>query len=153
MFAVYSDIGAMRWVGDGSAITREECARWIAITRRNYATRGYGMFAVARRSDCRIIGFCGIVHPNNQVLPELKYAFLRDVWGQGHASELVPGLIAYGFVSHGLTRMIATVAPENLASRRVLAKASLRETETLEDGTLVYEWASAEAPPARTAGS
>ncbi|MCA9751874.1 MAG: GNAT family N-acetyltransferase [Gemmatimonadetes bacterium] len=140
--AVYSDREAMRWVDDGEPITRAACEEWLRVTERNYATRGYGMFALTDRERGEVVGFCGLVHPGNQPEPEIKYAFRREVWGRGLASEAVPALLRHG-ASLGMERIIATVAPENVASRRVLEKAGLREIDRREDAegtTLVYEW-------------
>lgn len=127
LMAVYGDAEAMKWVGDGKPITQEECREWLVVTRRNYERRGYGMFAVEFKSAPGVVlGFCGIVHPGGQEEAEVKYAYLRSVWGQGVATEALTGLISYGLSAHGLTRMIATTAPENTASHAVLGKAGMR---------------------------
>ncbi|MEZ5064623.1 MAG: GNAT family N-acetyltransferase [bacterium] len=140
--AVYSDREAMRWVDDGEPITRAACEEWLRVTERNYATRGYGMFALVDREKGEVVGFCGLVHPEDQPEAEIKYAFRREVWGRGLASEAVPAMLTYG-ATLGMGRIIATVAPENVASRRVLEKAGLSEIDRREDAegtTLVYEW-------------
>lgn len=146
LLAVYGDADAMRWVGDGVAITREQCIEWLAVTRRNYAQRGYGMFAVEQKTDFALIGFCGIVHPGGQAEPEIKYAYLRSSWGQGFATEAVVGLIEYGAAVHGLTHIIATTAPANVASHRVLLKAGMDRGELRADDegseTQLFEWRS-----------
>ena len=149
LLAVYSDPEAMRWVGEGEPISRSQCEKWFEVTEANYAKRGYGMFAlVARDSGC-VVGFAGLVHPGEQVEPEIKYALLRSHWGSGLASELVPQLLDYGARVHALHRIIATVALENLASQRVLTKAGmvLAERRCNEDSstTLVYHWHSTSA--------
>lgn len=137
LVAVYGDAEAMKWVGDGRPITEEECREWLVVTRRNYEKRGYGMFAVEFRSVPGVIGFCGIVHPGGQEEAEVKYAYLRRVWGQGIASEALRALISYGARTHGLVRMIATTAPENKASHAVLIKAGMSrgELRANEDGS------------------
>jgi ribosomal-protein-alanine N-acetyltransferase len=144
LIAVYSDPEAMRWVGDGRPISRSECEEWIKVTEANYAKRGYGMFALVERDSGAIVGFAGLVHPGGQFEPEVKYAFLRAHWGVGLATEAVPRLLAYGASAHGLRRIIATVAPGNLVSQRVLAKAgmALAHHRSNDDGstTLVFEW-------------
>lgn len=154
LMAVYGDADAMRWVGDGQPITEDECRRWLEVTRANYERRGYGMFAVERKSGPGVIGFCGIVHPGGQEVAEVKYAYLRRVWGKGIASEALVGLIAYGVREHGIARMIATTAPENAASQRVLLKAGMRrgELRSHDDGgrTQVFEY-DAPSPACRTA--
>lgn len=144
LMAVYGDTEAMRWVGDGGPITEGECNQWLAVTRGNYEKRGYGMFAVELKSEPGAIGFCGIVHPGGQQEAEVKYAYLRRVWGRGIASEALIGLIQYGVREHGIRHMIATTAPENIASHRVLAKAGMSRGELRADAdgshTQVFEY-------------
>jgi len=134
----------MRWVDDGKPLARADCVRWVDVTHRNYATRGYGMFAVVLRASGETIGFCGLVHPGGQVACELKYAFGRAHWGQGYATEAAAALLAHGAASFGVKAAIATTAPENLASHRVLLKAGMQRAElrTDDDGsqTQVFAW-------------
>lgn len=125
MLAVYGDREAMRWVGDGEPLDRAGCVRWVEVTLRNYATRGYGMWALRERASGQVIGFGGIVHPGGQPEAEIKYAFLRAAWGRGLATEAAAALLAHATGPLGLARVIATVAPANLASQRVLEKAGM----------------------------
>jgi len=160
LFAVYADPQGMRFVGNGQPITRDQCAEWLRVTQENYARRGYGMFALELRATgvrCAggdVVGFCGLVHPGGQPEPEIKYAFGRKHWGQGLASEVVPALLAHGAAAFGLPRIIATVAPGNLASQRVLTKAGLSQHARRENEggstTLVFEWIA--PAPARRPG-
>lgn len=122
MYAVYADPQAARWVDDGQPIAYDECRLWIRVTERNYATRGYGMSAMASRSDGAVVGFCGLVHPGGQPEVELKYALRRSHWGQGLATEAARGMLEYGRQAFGIERVIATIAPQNTASARVLMK-------------------------------
>lgn len=144
--AVYGDADAMRWVGDGQALSREGCEAWVGVSQRNYATRGYGMFALLARSDpAEVIGFAGLVHPGGQVEAEIKYALRRAHWGRGLASEAAAALLSHGAQAHGLQRIIATVDPENIASQSVLLKAGLQRGELrrdAQDGSLtqLFVW-------------
>ena len=131
LYAVYSDAEAMRWVGDGQPITRQETQRWIEVTLNNYARYGYGMNAILHKASDQVIGFCGLVHPDGQPDAEIKYALRREFWGQGYASEVALALIDYGFRVFNLPRIIATVAADNHVSQRVLCKAGL-----LQDGII-----------------
>lgn len=149
LLATYGDADAMRWVGDGRAITPEECVQWLDVTRANYARRGYGMFAVERRDTAEVVGFCGIVHPGGQPEPEVKYAFLRSCWGRGYATEAVVGLVAYAAGVHRLRLLTATAAPAHLASHRVLLKAGLQRAELRDNGdgtpTQLFRWQAGRA--------
>lgn len=53
---------------------------------------------------------------------ELAYAFRRDRWGRGYASEAALACVRHGFEVMGLKRIVADVDPANLASVRVLDK-------------------------------
>lgn len=149
MAAVYgdADADAMRWVGDGQPLDRAGCLRWLEITADNYRRRGYGMCALVEKTTATTVGFCGLVHPDNQPEAEIKYALARDYWGRGYATEAACALLAYGASAHGLYRVFATTAPENTASHRVLEKAGMMATDLLEndDGSVTqwFEWRAA----------
>ena len=148
--ALYADPEGSRWVGDGTPITWEESVQWLDVTARNYQTRGYGMFAVEDLTTRSLVGCCGLVHPGGQVEAEIKYAYERAVWGRGYASEIAVALVDYGARVLGLEEIIATVAPENTASQRVLANAGFEFREVIEDedgSTHVFEWFATDSAP------
>ena len=134
LLEVYGDADAMRWVGDGTVLSEADADRWIEVTARNYARRGYGMFALEERATGTLVGFAGLVHPGGQPEAEVKYALARAWWGRGFATEAVRHLLEAAGTRYGLTDVIATVAPAHAASQRVLAKAGLtRRADRLED--------------------
>ena len=135
---LYSDPRVVPFIDDGQAITAEEASAWMRVTQANYAKRGYGMFAVELRQTGDLVGFGGFVHPGDQLEPEVKYAFLPEAWGKGLATEFVRGLLSYGWNDLGLKESIATVAPKNAASLKVLSKCGFthRGTRTEDDGSL-----------------
>lgn len=145
LFAVYSDAEAMQYVDDGQPISRAEARRWIGVTVRNYLKRGYGMSVLRLKAEAEpVVGFMGLVHPKDQVEPELKYALKRAFWGQGLATEAADGMLRYGLAYKGLRYVIATTAPENAPSHRVLEKVGMQRSELRSDpdggSTLVFEW-------------
>lgn len=144
MLLVYGDADAMRWVGDGKALCPAECERWIRVTLDNYHTRGYGMSALVWRESGEVVGFCGLVHPGGQAEAEIKYALRRSHWGRGIATEAVRAMLAYGASQQGLRHIIATTAPENVASHRVLLKAGMVRGELVREqdgsGTRFFAW-------------
>lgn len=144
LYRVYGDAEAMRWVGDGEPLDLAGCRRWVQVTHDNYARRGYGMSTLVLRATGEICGFCGIVHPGGQAMPEIKYALQRAYWGQGLATEVVRAMVAYGAETFDLQEMIATTAPENLASQQVLYKAgfAFADDRHEEDGSItkVFTW-------------
>lgn len=125
---ICGDPATMARVGDGSTLSLDRCAEWIASSRRDYARRGYGAWALFVRDEPALAGYCGIVPAPRRADPELIYALRPEWWGQGLASELVPALVDFGFRTLNLGRLVATVVPGNGASQRVLEKSGLHFT-------------------------
>ncbi|MEM8806829.1 MAG: GNAT family N-acetyltransferase, partial [Cyanobacteria bacterium P01_G01_bin.38] len=112
----------------------------------NYESRGYGMSTLVSRENGTVIGFCGLVHPNNQPETEIKYALHRRFWGAGLATEAVKGMLKYGRCEFQIPEVIATVASENIASRRVLLKAGMEALASCYDDNdssiMIFRWQS-----------
>ena len=144
MLSVYGDREVVRWVGDGEPFDRALCEKWVDITHQDYASHGYGMFALVERESHVVVGFGGLVHLGGQTKVEIKYALHRTLWGQGFATEAAAALLAYGASEFGLSEVIATTAPENESSHRVLLKAGMRRgaLRRNEDGTFtqLFVW-------------
>ncbi len=151
MLGVYGDQEVVRWAGDGKPLSRALCEKWVEVTLNNYATRGYGMFALVDRESGEVVGFAGLVHPGGQPEAEIKYALHRSRWGQGFATEAATALLSYGAARFGLAEVIATAAPENGASHRVLLKAGMQRVGLREndDGTFtqLFVWRPSPATP------
>lgn len=134
----------MRWVGDGRPLDREACKMWIEKNMASFRARGYGMYALEQKDSENFVGCCGIVHPGNQKEPEIKYAFRRSFWGLGYAKEAASALLQHVSSVYGLQRVIATVAPANQASIRVLERAGMRLVEErldeLGEPELLFHW-------------
>jgi RimJ/RimL family protein N-acetyltransferase len=143
MFAIYGDVETVRFVGDSSPITIDGCKKWIEVTDKNFDLRGYGMIAFCSQETNEVIGFGGIVHPDQQDQPEVKYAFHRDFWGKGFATEAIGALIQYARSNWNVGKVIATVAPGNHASQHVLSKLGFGhvEDQTNEDASITQVWA------------
>jgi [ribosomal protein S5]-alanine N-acetyltransferase len=126
MHAVYGNPLAMRHVGDGQPLSLADCQHWLTVIFQKYQRWGYGMSALVRKADGLVVGFCGLVHPQDQPEAEVKYALRQECWGQGLATEAVSAMLAYGQRALGIGHIIATVAPAHLASQHVLEKAGMQ---------------------------
>jgi RimJ/RimL family protein N-acetyltransferase len=153
MLAIYGDPEVVRWVGDGTPLDRAGCEPWVEVTERNYASRGL-WHARPGRAPLRDRGWLLRAGPpwrpgrgGAQVRPAPRLV------GKGLATEATVALLAYGATHFGLTSVIATTAPENEASHRVLRKAGMERGELRreDDGswTQVFLWhaAPSEASP------
>lgn len=141
--AIFGDEESMRFVGDGKILNADDCRYWINdVTEKNFQTRGYGLIGIFDNSTDDLVACTGVFHPGQQAEPEVMYYLRRDWWGQGLATEIVIGLVAFARSEWKVGRMVATVAPGNIPSRRVIAKAGFIHTNNRpnEDGTVTQVW-------------
>jgi len=141
--ALCADTEAMRFMGDGDTLTREQCARWIEVSEGKYRDRGYGTSAVVEKETGAFVGFCGVVRPPEQDFDEIIYALARAHWGKGYATEAARAMLDYVFAVSELDAIYATIHPDNAVSGRVAVKIGMTFLEDRqfegEDGvTKVY---------------
>jgi len=106
-------------------------ARQQEKPRRNYE------FAVALKTEDRLIGSCGIniSNPGDQE-GWIGYCFNRHFWGQGYATEATRALLCFVFSQLKLHRIFATCDTKNIASARVLEKIGMQREGHLRE----YKW-------------
>ncbi|WP_371323002.1 GNAT family N-acetyltransferase [Dechloromonas sp. ZY10] len=76
------------------------------------------------RGGAEIIGFAGLLPCSALGADDYEIGFVlaRRHWGRGYAQEIGHAQLAYGFTQLNCPRMLAQVAPDNLASRKALEK-------------------------------
>jgi RimJ/RimL family protein N-acetyltransferase len=130
-----SDPEVVRYL-DWGPNTEEETRAFIRETMqaRQASPRTRHDLAVALAENDRVIGGCRLWIESLQHRDgSIGYSLARAHWGQGYASELARGLLAFGFETLGLHRIWAIVEPDNLASAHVLEKAGMRREGHLRD--------------------
>ena len=104
------------------ASMEEARAFMLAAPFQDYATYGYGRFACVWKDSAEVIGFSGLKYVPEIGDTELGYRFLPEFWGRGLATEAGRASIEFARADLGLSRLVAMVHPDNLASARVLTK-------------------------------
>lgn len=84
-----------------------------------WAIQGYGMFSVIEKASGRWIGRLGPWCPEGWPGTEVGWGLLREVWGEGYATEGSAAAIDWAFGHLGWSEVIHTIAPDNLASQQV----------------------------------
>ncbi len=119
----------MRFIGNGSTLTREGSGEQVSRFRRHWEERGFGLWALEERTSGTFIGFAGLAHQEDWTegghKTEVGWRLDRAFWGRGLATEAAKASVAYGLEKVGLERIISIIQPENTASRRVAEKAGL----------------------------
>lgn len=125
MYELNSDPLVIRYTGDPPFENAEAATEFL---RRYDAYRKFGMgrWAVVKKDDQQILGWCGLKFLADEDEVDLGYRFFRKYWGQGYATETALACIKYGFENLHLNRIIGRAAVENIASVRVLEKCGLK---------------------------
>jgi RimJ/RimL family protein N-acetyltransferase len=113
-----SDPEVMRFVG--GVQTRHGAWRSLATYLGHWQLRGYGLWAVQRRSDGQLIGRVGLWNPEGWPGIEVGWTFARGAWGQGYATECGAASLAWAWENlPDLERILSVIDPDNWPSRRV----------------------------------
>jgi RimJ/RimL family protein N-acetyltransferase len=138
--AMYADSEVMRFLG--GVIDREESWRKLALHVGHWALRGYGNWAVERRSDGVFLGRAGLWNPEGWPGLEVGWKFARHAWGQGFATEAGRAALDWAWSSLDVARIISLIHPENTASVRVAERLGMTragETTLRDKPVVVFE--------------
>ncbi len=125
----------MRWLGGlldetGKAATRarvESCA----------ARLGHCFWAVERKADGEVLGFCGLKRadaPGSSVTGamEVGWRLREDAWGQGYAREAAIAALDAAFNRFGAQEVVALTVIGNSASWGLMKRLGMRRREDLD---------------------
>jgi RimJ/RimL family protein N-acetyltransferase len=88
-----------------------------------------------------IVGFIFLYEPETFKAPidlRLGYLLSEDTWGHGMGGELIKGLLAWCKSSGKISTITAGVEPDNIGSIKVLKKNGFSQTNSNNEGTLLY---------------
>jgi len=121
---LHLDAEVSRYLGGVRA--PEVTKTYLATNMAHWDQHGFGLW-VLRTKDGAFAGRAGIRHILVDDIDEIEiaYAFKREFWGRGFASEVAIALTDIGLSHHELPSLIGLVYVSNGASRRVLEKAKL----------------------------
>ncbi|HVL94892.1 MAG TPA: GNAT family N-acetyltransferase [Solirubrobacteraceae bacterium] len=130
--------GADSWA-DGYPTDGTLVAAGLVVTA--HATEGglgrWGVYQMVRRADGVILGDCGFLGPpDHRGCVHVGYGLAEPERDHDYAVEALAALVAWARAQPEATRVLADVAPTNLATVRVLEAAGLRRAGA--DDRLVY---------------
>jgi RimJ/RimL family protein N-acetyltransferase len=103
----------------GEPLTRADTWRSLAVALGHWQLRGYGVWAVERKSDGAFIGRVGMINPEGWPGLEVGWTLGQPYWGQGYASEAARAALDYAFLTQPVERIISCIDPGNAASQAV----------------------------------
>ncbi len=92
----------------------------------SYEKFGFGLWLVERLADGTPIGLCGLLQRDYFEHPDIGYALLDRHNGHGYGFEAAAATLAWGWNVRGMTRIVASTAPDNRDSVRLLEKLGFR---------------------------
>lgn len=122
MFKLGSDPDVVKYADTPCKDLEEAKKRLEQGPLSDYKKYGYGRFAVELKETGEVIGFSGIKYLPEIDLPEVGYRYLKEYWGQGIGTEAARACVEFARQDLKLEKLIALIAPENIASIRVAEK-------------------------------
>ena len=98
----------------------------------------YGWYAIMRESRTLVASGGYMGRPSDGTV-EIGYSVIAEYRNQGIASEIIVALTERALAMTDVARVVAHVAPDNIASRRALERAGFREAGEAENAMLRYE--------------
>ncbi|SMF71155.1 GNAT family N-acetyltransferase [Allosphingosinicella indica] len=138
----------MQWLG--GPIDREQTAAVIARIMACHVEHGHCFWAVERKADDALLGFCGIKRVNdpdatNPGAFEIGWRLREDVWGQGYARDGAVASLDLAFDRYGADRVCAFTVIENEGSWGLMERLGMRRAEAL-DFHSTQPWVAAHNP-------
>ena len=88
IFQLLNQRGFIDNIGDRGITDLQAASAYIQDGQlRSYRENGFGLWRVCSRDSGQALGLCGLVRRAGLAVPDVGYAFLEGVWGQGLAQE------------------------------------------------------------------
>jgi RimJ/RimL family protein N-acetyltransferase len=128
IYRLGSNPNVMRFI-TGKTQSRKEARKDLA-RRMETAHLPLGYWIVETRQAKDFVGWLALKQLDKTPEIEIGYRFLEEQWGRGFATEASQEVLAYGFDTLQLERIVAVAMVENKASLRVMEKIGLRFEKT-----------------------
>jgi RimJ/RimL family protein N-acetyltransferase len=121
--AINSDPAVMASLGP--VMSREEVAALIGRVTAIEAEHGHTFWALERREDARLIGWCGAIRGSvGPVVGQLEigWRIARDAWGKGYVTEAARATLGWLFANRSDDTAWAITSVDNTRSRAVMER-------------------------------
>ena len=128
--AINSDPEVMATLGP--VMSLDEVAALIVRMQGIETDHGHCFWAMERRDDDRLIGWCGAIVGSAGPIAgkrEIGWRMARDCWGQGLVSEAARATIAWLFANRTDQSLWAITTPANRRSRAVMERIGMTYVE------------------------
>ena len=125
--------------------TRAEASAWISRNLELYEQFGFGFWRVESRRTSDFLGYCGIRPLILEGAPETEIGWhtRKTFWNQGIATEAATAANHLASGRFGVSRLVAVIHPDHIASRRVAERIGMRPERTaILDGYVAVIYAT-----------
>ena len=129
VYALHSDPGTSQYRIHGAMRTLDDARALLSLWLRDWAERGVGYWAVARREAPEVVvGVGGVRHKELEGQPVLNLAYRLDpsTWGTGFATEVSRAALDLSRVHFPGTPVVAVIHLENAPSVKVAERLGMR---------------------------
>lgn len=116
-------------------LSRGQSDALIALEEANFNRQGFGLWAVERKRDRRLLGFTGLGTSDFGApfcpCVDIGWQLAREAWGHGYATEGARAVLTFAFSELGLSEVVAHTTKSNQRSRAVMCR--LRMTHNPRD--------------------
>jgi len=116
--AMMADPDVARYIAP-APMTRAEAWRAMATSLGHWHLRGYGAWAVERKSDGALAGRVGMINPEGWPALEIGWTLGKPYWGAGYATEAAAAAMRYAFLTQPVDRLVSNIDAANVASQSV----------------------------------
>ena len=123
IYTLVNDPTWIRYIGDKNVSNLADAKAYIETgPLEMYQNLGFGLNHVSLKQEDTPIGICGLLKRESLADVEIGFAFLPEFRRQGYALEAATAILDYGSAGLGISRIVAILTPDNLASRKLLCK-------------------------------
>ncbi len=123
IYTLVNDPTWIRYIGDKHVSNLEDAKTYIETGPvEMYRNLGFGLNHVSLKQDGTPIGICGLLKRETLADVEIGFALLPGFRSQGYAFEAATAVLEHGCAWLEISRIVAILTPDNLASRKLLGK-------------------------------
>ena len=135
-------VGVMRWLG--GIKSPEQLRQSIETLAEWQEERGFTLWAVERKADGALLGFCGLKIADDPGCPvqgqhEIAWRLREDAWGHGYAKEAASASLDFAFDRLGAEHVVAFTVEENAPSWGLMQRLGMTRRPELD--YVGAEWA------------
>jgi RimJ/RimL family protein N-acetyltransferase len=119
----------------GPVMDRDQVAATIVRMQGIEAEHGHCFWAMVRRADERVIGWCGAIRGSVDPIrdkAEIGWRMARDAWGHGYATEAAAATLDWLFANRDDDAAWAITTPANRGSRAVMERLGMEYLSALD---------------------